>query len=125
MDNNASFNYTYSAVRNQEVQAIRKKYLPPEEDKLDELKRLDRLVQTSGVAQALCAGITGCLIFGLGMCMAMEVIGGGQLMGVAVSLVGAAVMLPAYPIQRTLYNKKKAELTPRILQLAAELSGEG
>lgn len=124
MDNNASFNYTYSAARNQEVQAIRKKYLPPEEDKLDELKRLDRLVQTSGVAQALCAGIIGCLIFGLGMCMAMEVIGGGLLMGVAVSLVGAAVMLPAYPIQRTISSKKKAELTPRILQLAAELSGE-
>ena len=39
MDNN-SFEYTYCAERQQEIEAIRKKYLPKEEDKMEQLRRL-------------------------------------------------------------------------------------
>ena len=39
--NGNAFSYTYSAPENQEVLSIRKKYLPREETKLEELKRLD------------------------------------------------------------------------------------
>ena len=35
-----SFEYTYSAERQQEVEAIRKKYLPREEDKMEQLRAL-------------------------------------------------------------------------------------
>ena len=69
------FSYTYSATCNLEVLNMRKKYLPREETKLEELKRLDSLVQNSGVIESLCAGIGGCMIFGLGLCLVMEVIG--------------------------------------------------
>ena len=61
--NENAFSYTYSATCNQEVLNIRKKYLPHEETKLEELKRLDSLVQNSGVMESLCAGIGGCLVF--------------------------------------------------------------
>ena len=54
-----AFSYTYSATCNQEVLSIRKKYLPQEETKLEELKRLDYLVQNFGVTESLCAGIGG------------------------------------------------------------------
>ena len=37
---NDSFEYTYSAQRQREVEVIRKKYLPKEEDKLAQLRRL-------------------------------------------------------------------------------------
>ena len=57
--NENAFSYTYSAPEKQEVLNIRKKYLPREETKLEELKRLDSLVQNSGVTQSLCSG--GCL----------------------------------------------------------------
>ena len=36
-----SFHYTYSAPQQQEVRKIREKYLPREENKLDQLRRLD------------------------------------------------------------------------------------
>ena len=36
------FQYTYSAKRQEEIQNIRKKYLPEEEDKMERLRRLDR-----------------------------------------------------------------------------------
>ena len=42
MNNDAVFRYSYSAKQNEEVQAIRSKYLPQQESKLDELKRLDQ-----------------------------------------------------------------------------------
>ena len=65
--NKNAFSYTYSTSCNQEVLNIRKKYLPREETKLEELKRFDRTVQNSGVMEALIVGVVGCLIFGGGM----------------------------------------------------------
>ena len=122
--NENAFSYTYSAPENQEVLNIRKKYLPREETKLEELKRLDHLVQNSGVTESLCAGIGGCLVFGLGLCLAMEVIGHMIWLGVILGLVGTVGMLAAFPVYRKYFNKAKAQHTPRILELAAELSGQ-
>ena len=121
--NENAFSYTYSASENQEVLRIRKKYLPKEETKLEELKRLDSLVQNSGVIQGLCAGIGGCLVFGLGLCLALEVIGHMIWLGVILGLVGIAGMLAAFPIYRKIFHKSKSQHSPRILELAAQLSG--
>lgn len=123
MDEN-TFQYTYSAKDNQEVLNIRKKYLPQEESKLEELKRLDHLVQTSGSIESLCAGIGGCMIFGLGMCLAMEVIGNIRWLGIALGLAGIVGMLAAFPVYQKHLAKAKAEYAPRILELAAELTGQ-
>ena len=122
--NENAFSYTYRATRSQEVLNIRKKYLPKEETKLEELKRLDQLVRNSGVTESLCAGIGGCLIFGLGLCLAMEVIGQMIWLGVILGLVGAVGMLIAFPVYRKYFNKAKAQHTPRIMELVAQLSGQ-
>lgn len=118
-----SFQYTYSAPENQEVLRIWKKYMPYEETKLEELKRLDGLVQTSGVMESLVVGVGGCLVFGLGLCFAMGVIGNTMLLGILLGIIGAAGMLFAYPVNRKFYNKAKARYVPRILQLTEELGG--
>ena len=56
MDNgNNTFHYTYSAKQQEEVQRIRKKYLPPEEDKMEQLRRLDR---SKGITLQMAADIT-------------------------------------------------------------------
>lgn len=122
MDDKNTFCYTYSAKENQEVLNIRKKYLPQEESKLEELKRLDGLVQSSGVMEGLSAGIGGTLIFGIGMCLAMEVIGHMVWLGVILGLVGMAGMLAAFPVYRSFFAKAKARYAPRILQLTDELT---
>lgn len=121
-----TFSYQYSAKENAEVQAIRKKYLPRSESKLEELKRLDEAVQTSGMVESLCAGIGGLLIFGLGMCLAMQVIGSGLVMmvvGILIGIIGIVGMLIAYPVYRKVFAATKEKYAPRILQLAEELSG--
>ena len=68
--------------------------------------------------------MVGCLIFGLGLCLAMEVIGQMIWLGVILGFVGAVGMLVAFPVYRRFFNKAKAQYTPRILELAAELSGQ-
>lgn len=127
MSQSKVFVYNYSASENAEIQEIRKKYLPQTESKLEELKRLDNTVQSAGIAEALGVGIIGALVFGLGMCLAMQVIGNGVLMivlGVLFGILGAGVMLLAYPLYRKKYIKKKNEFAPRILELISELSSE-
>ena len=123
MEQQNAFSYTYSAPCNQEVLNIRKKYLPQEETKLEELKRLDRTVQGSGVTEGLCAGIGGCLIFGFGLCLAMKVIGNAVWLGVILGLLGVAGILAAFPVYRRFYSKAKALHCPRILELVEELNG--
>ena len=123
MSNENTFQYTYSAPENQEVLNIRKKYMPHEETKMEELKRLDNLVQGSGVMESLCVGIGGALIFGLGMCLTMEVIGHMIWLGVVLGLIGMAGMIFAYPVYRKFFARAKEQHAPRILQLTEELSG--
>ncbi len=125
MSQESIFCYKYSAKDNKEVQEIRRKYLPQSENKLEELKRLDRMVQDSGMIEALCAGIGGLMVFGLGMCLAMQVLGSGILvivLGVLLGIIGVVSMVAAYPIYRRIYNRAKEQHTPRILELSEELS---
>jgi uncharacterized membrane protein YeaQ/YmgE (transglycosylase-associated protein family) len=117
-----SFYYTYSAKENQEVLEIRKRYLPHEESKLDELKRLDNLVQNAGAVESLSIGIVGSLIFGLGMCLSLGVIGNMIWLGIIIGVLGAFIMLTAYPVHKKLFAKAKEKHAPRILELADELS---
>jgi len=125
MNQDTTFIYNYSAKENKEVQEIRRKYLPREESKLEELKRLDYTVQNSVMIESLCAGIGGVLIFGLGLCLAMQVIGSGIFaiaLGVLLGIVGMVSMIVAYPIYRKVFTNAKTKYAPRILELTAELT---
>ena len=127
MNQDITFTYKYSAKENKEVQEIRRRYLPREESKFEELKRLDYAVQNSGMVESLCAGIGGALVFGFGMCLAMQIIGNGMflvLFGVFLGIIGIGGMLAAYPVYRKVFDKTREEYAPRILEIAAELSGE-
>lgn len=127
MNKDLTFNYSYSAKDNYEIQEIRKKYLPQEESKLDELKRLDNQVQNSGLIEAMCIGIGGTLCLGLGMCLSMKVIGSGimfMILGILLGIIGMVAMIVAYPVYHSVFTKTKEKYAPRILELTSELCSE-
>lgn len=123
---NHSFEYTYSAQQQQEVEAIRKKYLPKEEDKMEQLRRLHAIPTQKAQAAALSAGIAGTLIMGTGMSLVMTEIGDllGSLAivaGITVGIVGIVLAALAYPIYNRVLKKQRQKIAPEILRLSEEL----
>ena len=123
---NHSFEYTYSAQQQQEVEAIRQKYLPKEEDKMEQLRRLHAIPSQKAQAAALSAGVVGTLIMGTGMSLVMTEIGDllGSLAivaGITVGIVGIVLAALAYPIYNRVLKKQRQKIAPEILQLSGEL----
>ena len=121
MENSNVFSYQYSAKQNREVEHIRRKYLPKEENKMETLRKLDARVQMAGTISSLCIGVVGALVFGLGMCFFLDVFVGEVWLTALLMVLGAVIMIPAYPIYRRIARKTKAELTPEILRLSEEI----
>ena len=74
---NPSFEYTYSAQRQQEVEQIRKAYLPKEEDKLEQLRKLHAMPVKKAQATSIALGVIGTLLLGTGMSLCMTELGAG------------------------------------------------
>ena len=121
MKNTEKFDYNYSAKRNREVEEIRKRYLPPEETKLERLERLDRKVREAGIIPSLCVGIVGALLFGVGMCFGLGALTGPAFLKFLFGIAGTAVMLPAYSLFKYLSKRAKEALSPEIIRLSDEL----
>lgn len=116
------FTYTYSAKEQEEIRNIRQKYLPKEEDKLARLRRLDQGVTRKGAVVSLLAGVSGCLLLGVGMCCTMVWMKQWFILGVALGITGIASVAAAYPLYTYITKKERKRLAPLILKLTEELS---
>lgn len=117
-----SFQYTYSAKQQQEIDSIRKKYLPPEEDKMEQLRRLDRAAAKKGAVVSTVIGIIGCLMMGVGMCCSMVWMGTLFIPGIIIGLLGIALIAASYPVYSKITKKQREKIAPEILRLTDELS---
>lgn len=117
-----SFQYTYSAKQQQEIDSIRKKYLPPEEDKMERLRRLDRAAAKKGAVVSTVIGIIGCLMMGVGMCCSMVWMGSLFIPGIIIGLLGIALIAASYPVYSKITKKQREKIAPEILRLTDELS---
>lgn len=125
MESNA-FEYTYSAKRQQEVEEIRKAYLPKEEDKVEQLRRLHAIPTQKAQAASLAVGIIGALILGTGMSLAMTDLGAAlgmfaMILGVLIGIIGIVLVAVAYPMFNWVLRKERAKIAPEILQMTDEL----
>ena len=127
--NEQKFRLTYSAKRREEINSIRKKYLPEEEDKMERLRRLDRSVTRKAQTVSLCLGILGALILGFGMSLVMTEMADyfglyqnqAMLIGVIVGIVGGALASLAYPIHQFIVKRERKKIAPEIIRLTDEL----
>ena len=127
MDNN-SFEYTYSARRQKEVEEIRKAYLPKEEDKMEQLRKLHAIPTRKAQAVSLAIGIIGALMLGTGMSLCMTDLGEALrslalILGILIGIVGMAMVAAAYPVFNRVLGKERKRIAPEILRMTDELIG--
>ena len=125
MENN-SFEYTYSAQRQQEVEEIRKAYLPKEEDKMEKLRKLHSIPTQKAQSASIAVGVIGALILGTGMSLCMTDIGAAlgtlaMVIGILIGLAGIILAALAYPIYNRTLRKERERIAPEILRLTDEL----
>ena len=123
---NHSFEYTYCAQRQQEVEKIRKAYLPKEEDKLEQLRSLHAIPSKQAQAASIAVGTVGALILGTGMSLCMTEIGAmlgnlAMVLGIVVGLAGLVLVALAYPVYNRTQKKERERIAPQILKLTVEL----
>lgn len=115
-----SFSYTYSATQQDEVRRIRQKYQPPEQDKMERLRKLDQSATRAGKIASLILGVLSTLVLGTGMCCTM-VWTAYFVPGIVIGLIGMAGMGAAFPVYTAVTRRKRKKLAPQIMQLSQEL----
>ncbi len=130
MDNKQdTFNYTYSSKQQEEIKKIRNKYVVQEEDKIQQLRRLDKNVTSIATKRALIIGVIGALIMGLGMSLAMTKlgislglnIGMTMLIGILIGVTGIVLVSLAYPVYNRTLRREREKIAPHIISLTDEL----
>ena len=126
MDNNENFSFTYSAAQQKEIEAIRNKYLPAQEDKMERLRKLHAIPTQKAQARSIALGVIGTLILGTGMSLFMTELGAAlgslaMVLGIAMGLVGMVLVALAYPLYNSVLRKERQRIAPEILRLSEEL----
>ena len=107
------------------AESIAKDYAPKESSKLVALKKLDNRAKLPATIFTYSCGIISALVFGTGMCLAMQVIGSGigcMILGIVVGLIGLIGCGINYPIYKKMLEKGKKKYAYEIVQLAKEIA---
>ncbi len=128
---NDTFQYTYSASKQKEVEAIRNQYIssttPAQIDQLEKLKRLDAGVKNKTSMIAISLGLLGTLIMGFGMSLIMTDLGTALgintpiFPGMIFGLLGMILVITAYPLYQIILKKERKKIAPQVLQLTEQL----
>lgn len=110
------------------AEAIANEYAPKDTSKVVALKKLDRKAKSKANIFAYSFGVIMALVLGVGMCLSMQVIGGGSTIamtaGIVVGIIGIAGISVNYPIYKKLLENGKKQYAFEIMQLAKEISEE-
>lgn len=126
MDNNDAFKMTYSAQQQEEIDQIRKKYVPQEQDKMQKLRTLDTGAEKKAMCIAITVGVVGTLIMGAGMSIVMTDLGDlfgsiAMILGIVLGLFGIAVLAYAYPLYIRTLKKEREKIAPEVLRIIDEI----
>lgn len=108
------------------AEAIANEYSVKTTSKVVALKKLDKKAKRPANIFSYTFGVIMSLVLGVGMCLAMNVIGDGSMqmmiIGIIVGLIGIAGVSINYPIFKSLLRKGKEKYAYEIIQLAKEIS---
>lgn len=109
------------------AESIAKEYAKKDDSKVLALKKLDKKVKLPANVFAYTFGIIGALALGVGMCLAMKVIGSGNTMfilGIIIGLGGILLVSINYLIYKKILEDGKKKYAYDIIRLAREISEE-
>lgn len=121
-ENKDKFQYSYSAKQQEEIRKIRDKYISGEENKMEQLRRLDASAEKPGAILSLTLGIISMFLLGVGMCCTMIWNAYWFIPGVVIGVIGIGGIIAAYPLCRYITRRRREKLAPQILRLTDELS---
>ncbi len=108
------------------AESIANQYAPKDTSKVVALRKLDARAKRPAAIFTYMFGIAAALVLGIGMCLAMKVIGDGStammVLGIVIGLVGIACMSVNYPLYKKFLAKGKQKYAYEIMQLAKEIS---
>ena len=104
------------------AESIAKEYAPKEHSKIIALKKLDAKAKRPATIFTYVCGIISALVFGTGMCLAMQVIGNSMLLGIIIGIVGMLGCGINYPIYKKMLENGKKKYAYEIVELAREIS---
>ena len=109
------------------AESIAKEYAPKDNSKIKALKKLDNKAKMPAMVFGYTFGIISSLVVGIGMCLAMQVIGEGTVMfvlGIIIGIIAFSACGINYPVYKKLLKKGKEKYAFEIVELAKEISGE-
>ena len=104
------------------AESIAKDYAPKDSSKIIALKKLDNKAKLPATIFTYSCGIISALVFGTGMCLAMQVIGSSMVLGVVIGILGLIGCGINYPIYKKMLEKGKAKYAYEIVELARQIS---
>lgn len=110
------------------AESIAKEYSPKIDSKVVALKKLDRKAKQPAQIFAYTFGIIFSLVLGIGMCLAMHVIGPNDtttfIIGIIIGVVGIAGISINYPLYKKILVSSKRKYASDIIELANDISKE-
>ena len=107
------------------AESIAKEYAPKDNSKIVALRKLDAKAKMPATVFTYTFGIIFALVFGTGMCLAMQVIGNGitgMILGIVVGIIGMIGCGVNYPIYKKMLENGKKKYAFDIVELAREIS---
>ena len=98
---------------------IRRQYISREDNKIEQLQKLDSKVKTPGKVAAGILGTVGALVMGSGMALVM--VWENMTMGLALSIPGMIVALLSIPAYILITNSRKKKYASEIMRLSDDL----
>ena len=108
------------------AEQLANEYAPKDASKVVALRKLDKRAKLPATIFTYTFGILSAFITGIGMCLSMNVIGGGSslmsVLGIVVGIIGFFMMGLNYPVYKKMLEKGRKKYAFEIMQLAKEIS---
>lgn len=101
-----------------EERRLREEFAPQKKTGLDKALSLEKKMKLPALIFAYGFGIVGSVIFGIGMCLALEVLASGAwalVGGIIIGILGVVMISSTYPIFLLIMKKRKFVYGPKIL----------